>query len=314
MGVSCDGKGKLTITDDDVIQKSNGRQFLFHDLNVGQAKSTVAASAAVAINPNFHAEALQNRVSPETENVFDDTFWENLSVVVNVLDNVNSRLCVDKRCLYFRKPLLESGKHGAKCNTRMVIPHLIENYGAPSDPPEKKAPMCTVRSFPHNIDRCLTWARSEFEGLLEKTPIVVNAFLSNPNVEDSIDDEASIKELIVKLEQCRDNLQPEFRMKQIQFNKMQDDDTIYHMDLIAGLANMRARNYSIPEVDKLKAKVIAGRIIPAIATSTAMATGLVYLELYKVLDGHTKWRTTGTPLPTWHFLYSQWRSQSRLKS
>ncbi|KAG5550647.1 hypothetical protein RHGRI_015558 [Rhododendron griersonianum] len=64
-----------------------------------------------------------------------------------------------------------------------------------------------------------------------------------------------------------------------------DDDTNYHMDLIAGLANMRAGNYSIPEVDKLMAKFIAGRIIPAIATSTAMATGLVCLELYKVLIG-----------------------------
>ena len=45
------------------------------------------------------------------------------------------------------------------------------------------------------------------------------------------------------------------------------------MELIAGLANMRARNYSVTEVDKLKAKLIAGRIIPAIATATAVATG-----------------------------------------
>lgn len=66
---------------------------------------------------------------------------------------------------------------------------------------------------------------------------------------------------------------------------MQDNDANYHMDMIAALANMRARNYSIPEVDKLKAKFIAGRIIPAIATATAMATGLVCLELYKILNG-----------------------------
>ncbi|KAF7815802.1 ubiquitin-activating enzyme E1 1-like [Senna tora] len=436
MGVSCGSQGKLTITDDDVIEKSNlSRQFLFRDWNIGQAKSTVAASAALSINSSLNIEALQNRVNPETENVFNDTFWENLSVVVNALDNVNARLYVDQRCLYFQKPLLESGTLGAKCNTQMVIPHLTENYGASRDPPEKQAPMCTVHSFPHNIDHCLTWARSEFEGLLEKTPAEVNAYLSNPSeytnamrnagdaqsrdnlervlecldrekcetfedcitwarlkFEDyfanrvkqliytfpedavtstgapfwsapkrfphplqfsafdpghlnfvmaasilraetfgipipdwakdpkklaeavdkvivpdfepkkdvkivtdekatslstaSVDDSAVINDLIIKLERSRANLPPGYRMKPVQFEK--DDDTNYHMDMIAGLANMRAKNYSIPEVDKLKAKFIAGRIIPAIATSTAMATGLVCLELYKVLDGGHK--------------------------
>ncbi|GFZ19660.1 ubiquitin-activating enzyme 1 [Actinidia rufa] len=390
MGVSCNSPGKLTVTDDDVIEKSNlSRQFLFRDWNIGQAKSTVAASAAAVINPQLRIEALQNRVGPETENVFHDSFWENLNVVVNALDNVNARLYVDQRCLYFQKPLLESGTLGAKCNTQMVIPHLTENYGASRDPPEKQAPMCTVHSFPHNIDHCLTWARSEFEGLLEKTPAEVNAFLSNPSeyvsgmrnagdaqardnlervlecldrercetfqdcitwarlkFEDyfanrvkqltytfpedaatstgapfwkladavdkvivpefqakkdvkivtdekatslstaSIDDAAVINELVMQVEQCRTTLESDFRMKPIQFEK--DDDTNYHMDMIAGLANMRARNYSIPEVDKLKAKFIAGRIIPAIATSTAMATGLVCLELYKVLAGGHK--------------------------
>ncbi|KAG7965153.1 hypothetical protein I3843_09G210000 [Carya illinoinensis] len=182
MGVSCGKQGKLTITDDDVIEKSNlSRQFLFRDWNIGQAKSTVAASAAALINPSLNIEALQNRAGPETENVFNDEFWENLSVVVNALDNVNARLYIDQRCLYFQKPLLESGTLGAKCNTQMVIPHLTENYGASRDPPEKQAPMCTVHSFPHNIDHCLTWARSEFEGLLEKTPAEVNTYLTNPN-------------------------------------------------------------------------------------------------------------------------------------
>ncbi|KAJ6313820.1 hypothetical protein OIU78_017462 [Salix suchowensis] len=69
---------------------------------------------------------------------------------------------------------------GAPSSILMIIPHLTENYGASRDPPEKQAPMCTVHSFPHNIDHCLTWARSEFEGLVEKTPAEVNAYLSNP--------------------------------------------------------------------------------------------------------------------------------------
>jgi len=149
MGASSGSHGKLTITDDDVIEKSNlSRQFLFRDWNIGQAKSTVAASAATAINPHLKIEALQNRVSPDTENVFDDSFWDNLDVVLNALDNVNARLYVDSRCVYFQKPLLESGTLGTKCNTQMVIPHLTENYGASRDPPEKQAPMCTVHSFP----------------------------------------------------------------------------------------------------------------------------------------------------------------------
>ncbi|KAL3536559.1 hypothetical protein ACH5RR_005020 [Cinchona calisaya] len=433
MGVCCGDGGKLTITDDDVIEKSNlSRQFLFRDWNIGQAKSTIAASAAALINPRLQIEALQNRASLDTENVFDDTFWEGLNVVINALDNVNARLYIDQRCVYFQKPLLESGTLGTKCNTQMVIPHLSENYGASQDPPEKQAPMCTVHSFPHNIDHCLTWARSEFEGLLEKTPAEVNMYLCSPSeyisgkknagdaqardnlervlecldkercdafqdciswarlkfedyfvnrvkqltftfpkdaitssgapfwsapkrfplpvqfaVDDpshlhfimaasilraetfgipipdwlispkkladavdkvnvpnfqpkkdvkivtdekatslsnvSIDDAAVISELVMKLEICREKLPSGYKMNPIQFEK--DDDTNYHMDLIAGLANMRARNYGIPEVDKLKAKFIAGRIIPAIATSTAMATGLVCLELYKVLDG-----------------------------
>lgn len=51
--------------------------------------------------------------------------------MVNALDNVNARLYVDSRCVYFGKPLLESGTLGPKCNTQTVIPRLTENYGEP---------------------------------------------------------------------------------------------------------------------------------------------------------------------------------------
>mgnify|MGYP000061181499 FL=1 len=206
MGVACGSKGKLIVTDDDVIEKSNlSRQFLFRDWNIGQAKSTVASAAATAINPSLRVEALQNRVSPETEGVFDDAFWESIDVVINALDNVNARLYVDSRCVYFQKPLLESGTLGPKCNTQMVIPHLTENYGASRDPPEKQAPMCTVHSFPHNIHHCLTWARSEFEGLLEKTPAEANTYLSKPKEYKSAmvsAGDAQARNLLEKVVEC----------------------------------------------------------------------------------------------------------------
>ncbi len=54
------------------------------------------------------------------------------------------------------------------------------------------------------------------------------------------------------------------------------------MRFIAAAGNLRARQYRIPEADFMTAKQIVGRIVPAIATTTALATGLVMLELYKV--------------------------------
>jgi ubiquitin-activating enzyme E1 len=60
-----------------------------------------------------------NRVGPETEEVYDDKFWEGLDFVCTALDNVDARLYVDQRCVYYQKPMLESGTMGTKGNTQV---------------------------------------------------------------------------------------------------------------------------------------------------------------------------------------------------
>lgn len=83
------------------------------------------------------------------------------------------------------------------------------------------------------------------------------------------DDEGKVKELAEKLRKQQAN---NVQVNPIKFEK--DDDTNFHVDVVSSLANMRARNYRIDEVDRLQAKLIAGRIVPAIATSTSLSTGL----------------------------------------
>jgi ubiquitin-activating enzyme E1 len=58
---------------------------------------------------------------------------------------------MDQRCVFYQKPLLESGTLGTKGNTQVIIPHLTESYASSQDPPEKETPMCTVRNFPNVV-------------------------------------------------------------------------------------------------------------------------------------------------------------------
>lgn len=65
-----------------------------------------------------------------------------------------------------------------------------------------------------------------------------------------------------------------------------DDDENGHIDFIFAASNLRAQSFKIPKEDKIKVKFIAGKIIPAIASTTASIVGLVSLQLYTLCQNY----------------------------
>jgi ubiquitin-activating enzyme E1 len=449
IGLATGPRGKISVTDMDSIEKSNlNRQFLFRPKDVGKMKSDCAAEAVQAMNPelNGHIVTLRDRVGQDTEHIFSEEFWEALDGVTNALDNVEARTYVDRRCVFFRKPLLESGTLGTKGNTQVVLPYKTESYSSSQDPPEQSFPMCTLRSFPNKIEHTIAWSRELFESYFVKPAETVNLYLSQPNYIESTmkqggnekatletirdflvtDKPLSFEDCIIwarlqfekqynnaiqqllynfpkdstsssgapfwsgpkrapdplvfdpsnethigfviaganlhafnyninttgvtqdtyskvldnmiipefspnagvkiqaddsepvsfastfmasyinalkdpnaaantsnfddddELQQITQSLpapstMPGYKLQPVEFEK--DDNTNHHIDFITAASNLRAENYKIQTADKHKTKFIAGKIIPAIATTTALVTGLVILEFYKIVDG-----------------------------
>lgn len=428
LGAGCGRNGKVQVTDMDRIEVSNlNRQFLFRQIDVGKPKSATAAMAARRMNGSLQVQASEVRVGPETEDVFDDEFWESLDIVVNALDNVQARMYVDSRCVWFAKPLLESGTLGTKANSQVILPHLTQSYADSQDPPEESIPLCTMKHFPNAIEHTIEWSREFFEQLFSDGLKEVNAFIEDPpallakvkaegsgssqlirlgairraleqrdapfdlcvrfavmefldkfhdsiaqllhtfpldhrtgenaafwsgpkrppapirfsadedlhldfviaaanlyagalgapqcrdrekvrgmarqyeqavgafkpkdvriKVDDKdstqegcIDDDASVEALSNQMAELGRRMASAKPVVPVEFEK--DDDQNFHIAFIAASANLRARSYKIEEVDFHKVKMIAGKIIPAIATTTAMITGLVSAELLKLV-------------------------------
>ena len=148
------GSGSIIITDPDHIERSNlNRQLLFREKDVGSSKSTVAANYLRKHlgNNSINITALTFAVSPETEDFFNPTFWQNIDVVITALDNTETRHYVDRLCVRHGKWMLDAGTVGLKGSTQVVIPFVSESYSSLENIPENDVPMCTVHSFPRKV-------------------------------------------------------------------------------------------------------------------------------------------------------------------
>ncbi|KAH7816151.1 putative Ubiquitin-like modifier-activating enzyme 1 C (Uba1C) [Monocercomonoides exilis] len=109
------------------------------------------------------------------------------------------------------------------------------------------------------------------------------------------EEEKCYKEAVAQLPTGKDleKLNNELKVNGIDFEK--DDDNNHHIDFISCCANLRAINYSIPTADRQHIKQISGKIIPAIATTTAVVSALTcfdmmsYVKGYKKIDAYRNW-------------------------
>jgi len=97
--------------------------------------------------------------------------------------------------------------------------------------------------------------------------------------EISDDDTEEVKKLTAYLRSL--DLKDHKKLRAEEFEK--DDDKNHHVDFITSATNLRAYNYQIKPSKKAECRMVAGKIIPAIATTTAMITGFVQLEIAKYI-------------------------------
>lgn len=100
--------------------------------------------------------------------------------------------------------------------------------------------------------------------------------------QEDVDVNALMLELKDHLKEILQNLkQGDTHMQVEEFEK--DNDANYHIDFIYAISNLRSVNYDLKQTTWLDVKLKAGRIIPALATTTAAVAGMQTLELVKLL-------------------------------
>ena len=93
----------------------------------------------------------------------------------------------------------------------------------------------------------------------------------------------TIKECIDKFNECVEMLKSELTRKGDFLVWDKDDDA--SLDFVVSASNIRARIFDIPRKSRFDVKSMAGNIIPAIATTNAVISGLIVLEALKTLQG-----------------------------
>ena len=199
-----DKDSKFIVTDNDSIEVSNlSRQFLFRQKDVGSSKAVTASNSVKLMNPKFNVVGLQKKVCEETEDYFDEDFWNKLDYVIMAVDSLQARKYIDTRLVKFEKCSVDAGTMGTVANTQIIVPHKTMSYGDNKENEEeapKVIPMCTLRHFPSIITHCIEWSRDVFNAYFISTVNDIKNYFTNfETFKQNIEKEGSATQNLEKL-------------------------------------------------------------------------------------------------------------------
>ena len=116
----------------------------------------------------------------------------------------------------------------------------------------------------------------------EKNEIIIEDKDKEENKIEKNDDEEMLynKEIINMLKDDKLGFNKMKPFTSVEFEK--DDDTNFQIDVIYAMSALRCRNYKLEIMDWITVKIKAGRIIPALATTTSSIAALQAVELVKI--------------------------------
>ena len=182
MGISTNKNSQTIITDNDRIETSNlNRQFLFRNKDIGKSKSKIASEQAKIMNREINCKYLEMFVNDESEEYFNEKFWENQNFIFTAVDSKSARKYVDNQCTKYSKHLIDTGTLGTSASCQVIIPFKTSCYNDIQEIPEFSIPMCTLRNFPSKIEHCIEWGLNKFNIFFTSPVEDLKKFFENKN-------------------------------------------------------------------------------------------------------------------------------------
>jgi molybdopterin/thiamine biosynthesis adenylyltransferase len=259
----------ITIVDNDTVELSNlHRQVFFARSDIGRPKAVCAGEKIKMLSRGIS-------VSAHNKSIFEFplSFFREHSCILSCVDNEEARNYLNLMRKFSQVPLIESGSAGYLGQVSVHIPGVNECYRCNQVGVEEELiPVCTLRARPRTWRDCVNWVLKHFvegveEALEEKDPgkqgnrirRLVEEACGEGRV--PLGERESLAELIIK--------EAEGLGKKV--------------EVVHKIGTIRGEEFGV-EVGSVEAtRRIADRTIPAIATTNSVLSGIVAIELERVL-------------------------------